>query len=48
MSDLHTWTVVAVIALVTAALRFLPFVVFGGDRKTPKMIDKLGKMCCFQ
>ncbi len=44
MSDLHTWTVVAVIALVTAALRFLPFVVFGGGRKTPKIIDKLGKM----
>lgn len=44
MSDLHTWSVVAVIALVTAAIRFLPFVLFGRDRKTPKLINKLGKM----
>ena len=44
MSELHTWSVVAVIALVTAAIRFLPFALFSGDRKTPKIIDKLGKM----
>lgn len=44
MSNLHTWSVVAVVALVTAVLRFLPFVLFGGDRKTPQIIDKLGKM----
>ena len=44
MNDLHTWGVVAVIALVTAAIRFLPFAVFNGKRKTPKIIDKLGKV----
>jgi len=44
MSDLHIWSVVAVIALVTAGIRFLPFVLFSGERKTPKLIDKLGKM----
>lgn len=44
MSDLHTWGLVAVIALVTAALRFLPFAVFHGGRKTPKIIEKLGRM----
>ena len=44
MNDLHTWSVVAVVALVTATLRFLPFVLFGGGRKTPRMIDRLGKM----
>lgn len=44
MTDLHTWYVVAVIALVTAALRFLPFVIFNGDRSTPKIIEKLGKV----
>ena len=31
-------------SLITAALRFLPFVVFNGNRKTPAIIDKLGKV----
>lgn len=44
MSDLHTWGMVAVIALVTAAIRFLPFAVFNGKRKTPAIIEKLGKI----
>lgn len=44
MSNLHTWHLVAVIALVTAALRFLPFTVFSGKRKTPEIIEKLGKI----
>lgn len=44
MFDLHTWLVVLVIALVTALLRFLPFLVFGGNRKTPKLVEKLGKI----
>lgn len=41
MGDFYTWTAVAVIALVTAALRFLPFFVFDGKGKTPKIIEKL-------
>jgi len=44
MHDLYLWGMVAVIALVTAALRFLPFVVFGSDKKTPRIIEKLGKV----
>ena len=44
MSDLHTWYMVAVISLVTALLRFLPFIIFNGKRKTPKIIEKLGKI----
>ena len=44
MNDLYIWYVVAVIALVTAALRFLPFLVLGGSRKTPKIIEKLSKI----
>ena len=44
LNDLHTWYAVLVIALVTAAIRFLPFVVFNGNRKTPKIIEKLGSM----
>ena len=43
MSDLHTWGVVAVIALVTAVTRFLPFVIWSSNRKTPALIEKLGR-----
>ena len=44
MTDLHTWSLIAVIAFVTAAIRFLPFILFNGNRKTPPIINKLGKM----
>ena len=44
MPELHTWAMVAVIALVTAALRSLPFAVFNGNRKTPKIVEKLGRV----
>lgn len=44
MTDLHTWLIVAVIALVTALIRFLPFAVWSGNRKIPKIIEKLGKL----
>lgn len=44
MFDLHTCLSIAVIALVTAMLRFLPFILFDGKRKTPKRIEKLGKI----
>ena len=43
MSNFYVWITVAVIALVTALLRFLPFVIWGDNRKTPKIIEKLGK-----
>lgn len=43
MTDLHAWGIVAVIALVTAALRFLPFALFRGERKTPAVLEKLGR-----
>ena len=43
MGDLRVWAVAAVIALATAALRFLPFLIWGGDRKAPKIVEKLGK-----
>ena len=36
--------IVAVVALVTIALRFLPFWIFGGKRKTPEIISYLGKV----
>ena len=36
--------IVAVVALVTILLRFLPFMVFNGKAKTPKFIEYLGKV----
>ena len=35
---------IAVIALVTAALRFIPFLVFGGEKEPPKYISYLGRV----
>ena len=35
---------VVIIAAVTAALRFLPFLIFGGHRKTPAVITYLGQV----
>ena len=43
MNNVHIWMSVAVCALVTAAIRFLPFIIFRGDRKTPAIIERLGK-----
>ena len=44
MPDLRAVLLVAVMALVTALLRFLPFWTFGGKRQTPAVIDYLGKV----
>ena len=44
MIDLHTCCLVAVIALVTAGIRFLPFLIFNGKRQTPAFIERLGKV----
>ena len=43
MSDTRIWLAVVVIALVTALIRFLPFIIFNGSRNTPKLIEKLSK-----
>ena len=44
MSNAYLWSAVAVIALVTAAIRFLPFWVFRGGRPVPPMVEKLGRV----
>ena len=44
MSNAHAMLIVAVTGIVTVALRFLPFLIFGGDRKTPAFISYLGKV----
>ena len=41
---LHSAALVAVIALVTAGLRFLPFLIFGEKRQTPRLISYMGKV----
>ena len=40
----HAALMVAVTAAVTIILRFLPFLIFGGERKTPAYISYLGKV----
>ena len=40
----HTLSTIAVIVLVTAALRILPFLLFGGKRQTPSFVLYLGKV----
>jgi len=47
MSDLHSAAIVAVAALVTIGLRFLPFLIFRENRKTPKVIAYLGTVLPF-
>lgn len=44
MPDLHAAALIAVMALVTMALRFLPFLIFNEDRETPPIITYLGKV----
>lgn len=46
MTDLHGMALVAVIALVTAVLRFLPFVLLRG-KQTPPFVAFLGKVLPF-
>lgn len=47
MTDMHTWGLVGVIAVVTALLRFLPFAIWSNNKKTPEIIVKLGKVLPF-
>ena len=42
MDKLHAAAVIAVAAVVTAILRFLPFWIFREGRKTPAIIEYLG------
>ena len=41
---MHEIALVAVVALVTIGLRFLPFLVFGGRKTTPPFVAYLGKV----
>lgn len=44
MSEKYIIGMVLVAALVTAATRFLPFLIFGNGKKTPDIIVYLGKV----
>ena len=47
MVNSKIWLSIAVIALITAALRFLPFIIFKNEKKTPAIITKLGRILPF-
>ena len=47
MPDLHSALLIAVCALVTIGLRFLPFLIFGENRQTPPLITYLGQVLPF-
>ena len=44
MTSLHAALLIATAAAVTILLRFLPFAVFSGNRKTPAFVAYLGKV----
>ena len=47
MNNIHAVLTIAVCALVTAGLRFLPFLIFGENRKTLAIIAYLGQVLPF-
>lgn len=40
----HSILIIAVAAAVTIVLRFLPFLIFNGNKKTPKLVTYLGNV----
>ena len=42
MTDIYVFTSICVMAGMTILLRFLPFIIFGGKKKTPEFIVYLG------
>ena len=44
MSELHSALIVAVVALVTIGLRFLPFAIFSGNKSVPPFVAYLGRV----
>ena len=44
MNNLHSILIIAVAAIVTAATRFTPFLIFGENRRIPPIVEYLGKV----
>ena len=47
MHNLHSVLIIAVAAIVTAATRFAPFLIFGTKQTVPPIIEYLGKVLPF-
>ena len=47
MSKLDAALIIAVVALVTTGLRFLPFLIFNENRTTPPLVTYLGQVLPF-
>lgn len=43
LSNMQTFIIILMVALGAMTTRFLPFIIFGNMKKTPKIIDYLGK-----
>ena len=44
MVNAHTFYAIAVMAVITALLRFLSFLIFKGKASTPAIVEKLGRL----
>lgn len=44
MTDVHSMIIIAVVAAITILLRFLPFAVFGKNKKTPEYITYISSV----
>ena len=44
---MHDILLIVVVTLVTMSTRFLPFLIFGENRKTPELVTYLGKVLPF-
>lgn len=42
MTERYVYLAALIVSAVTCAIRFLPFLVFRGNKKTPRIIEKLG------
>lgn len=43
-SSMYAFIMILIIALVTAALRFVPFLIFNGNKPIPKFVEYLGRV----
>ena len=43
-SSMYAFTMILIIALVTAALRFIPFLIFNGNKPIPRFVEYLGRV----
>lgn len=47
MPDINSAIMIGVCAVITAVLRFIPFLIFRGKKETPEFINYLGKVLPF-